>query len=168
DGGAALAGGLRPVGGEVVAQAGDVLQHDDRTPAAHAADLEAECGGGSLLDPARVDVERLRSGQACVPLLQAVQLDVETGRELAYDAGRGEGQDARLEQHRRVVHRTAEAHDVEHHRGLVVRRVVEDLQAADLGDALADARDGQREPVVGEAGVDAVHPDRRAAVEGGL
>src|SRR5690606_33070127 len=68
----------------------------------------------------------------------------------------------------RLVHGPAEAYDVEQDGGLVVGRVVEDLHAADLVDALADAGDGEREHVVGEARVDAVDEDRRAALGGGL
>ena len=72
-----------------------------------------------------------------------------------------------MQEHGDVVERPAESHDVEHHHGLVVGGVVEDLEAADLFDALADAGDHEREPVVGEAGVDAVDPQRHARADRG-
>ena len=64
--------------------------------------------------------------------------------------------------------RLAEAHDVEDDHPLVVGVVVQDLQAAHLVDALADGRQRQRQPVVGEPGVDAVDEQRDAAREGRL
>jgi hypothetical protein len=64
-----------------------------------------------------------------------------------------------LEQHREVADLTAEAHDVEHDRRPVVRRVVGDLHGAYLLDALAGT--GQCEGQIGrEPGIDTRHEDR--------
>ena len=73
-------------------------------------------------------------------LLDRVELDVETGRDLAHDASPRHGQHPGQQQHGDVLEGSPESHDVEHHHGLVVGGVVEDLEAADLFDALADAR----------------------------
>ena len=96
----------------------------------------------------------------------SVRVTPEAGRDLADDAAPGHGQYARREQHRHVAQVAAEAHDVEEHHGLVVGVVVEHLRAADLLDPLADAREDQRERVVGEAGIDAVDEDRDAGLLG--
>ena len=101
-------------------------------------------------------------GQAFVVLLDGVELDVEPGRDLADHASPRHGEHARQQEHGDVVEGPTESHDVEHDHGLVVGGVVEDLEAAHLFDALADAGDHQRQPVVGEAGVDAVDPQRHA------
>ena len=161
---ATVPGRLRPVRGQVVAQPGDVLEHDDGTAAAHAADLEVQRRHRALLDGARVDVELLRCRQSLVPLLNAVQLDVEARRDLAYDRTPRHGQDAWLQQHRNVIECTAEAHDVEQEGAVVVRVVVEDLQAAHLVDTFGDAGHHKGAPVVGEARIDAVDPQRRTAL----
>ena len=63
-----------------------------------------------------------------------------------------------------VVQVAAEAHDVEEHHRLVVGVVVEHLGAAHLLDALADAREDERQRVVGEARVDAVDEERDAGL----
>ncbi len=71
------------------------------------------------------------------------------------------------QQHGHVVQVAAEAHDVEEHHGLVVGVVVEHLGAAHLLDALADAREDERERVVGEARVHAVDEERDARLRRG-
>ena len=57
---AALAGGLGPVGPDVVGEAGDVLEHDHGPSVPHAPHLEAQAGGGALLDRPRRDGELAR------------------------------------------------------------------------------------------------------------
>ena len=106
------------------------------------------------------------AGHPLVPLDDLVELDVEAGRELGDHAAPRRGEDAGRQDERHLVDRLAEAHDVEQHLGLVVGGVVEDLHAAHLVDALADAGQHERQPVVGEAGVDAVDPQRHAALLG--
>ena len=160
---AAETGRLRPIRTDLVVDAGDVLEDDDLLAVDDAAHLEVQTGDRALLDRAAVDVERLGRGEALVELLDAVELEAESGGDLVYDAAPGHREDAGLQQHRYVVHRHAEAHDVEHDHALVVGVVVEHLGAADLVDALTDAGQRQRQPVVGEAGIDAVDVQRRTA-----
>ena len=79
----------------------------------------------------------------------------------------GQAEDAGQEEQRGVGDRLAEAHQVEHHLGAVVRRVVGELVALDLLDALAGAGQGERQQVAGEARVDAGDVDGRVACLGG-
>ena len=109
-----------------------------------------------------------RGGEAFVELLDVVELDVEARRDLPHDAAPRHGEHTGLQQHGDVVELAAESHDVEHDHGLVVGGVVEDLQAPHLFDALADAGDHEGEPVVGEARVDAVDPQRHPRTGGGV
>ena len=75
---------------------------------------------------------------------------------------------ARLQQHRHLVERLAEPHDVEHDLGAVVGGVVGDLHAAHLLDALAGARERERDEVVDESGVDAGDEDTRITLLGSV
>ena len=67
-----------------------------------------------------------------------------------------------------LVHRLAEAVDLAHHDGLVVRRVVGDLADPHLVDPLRQRGQRQRQHVVGPAGVDAVDVQAGTGLLAGL
>ncbi len=90
------------------------------------------------------DVEVLRRRLLFDGVLDLVDLDSETGRQLPDGRAPGDAEHPRLEQHREVADLVAEAHDVEHHRRPVVGRVVGDLHGAHLLDALARSRQARR------------------------
>ena len=159
----ALAGGLRPIRGEIVPQPGHVLEHHDGAAVQQAPHLEVQGPDGALGHDSGPDDDVLGCGQPLVPLLDLVELYAEPSRDLMHDAAPRQGEDAGLEQHRNLVHRLAKAHDVKEDHGLVVRRIVEDLGAPHLVDTLADSRQGQWEQIVGEPRVDAVHPEGHAS-----
>src|SRR5665213_1085389 len=142
----ALPGRLRPVGGEVVAEPGDVFEHDDGPAVLHAPQLEVQGRRRALLDRAGVDLEGLRCRHPLIPFDQiAVELHLEAGGQLTDDTAPGHGHHAGLEDHRHVLQWTSEAHDVEEDHALVVRGVVEHLGHADLVDLLTHP--GQHEGV---------------------
>ena len=107
------------------------------------------------------DVESLRRRDSRARVLDLVDLDAEARRQLPDRCPPRHAEHAGLQQHRRLVECPPEAHDVEHHGGAVIRRVVGDLHAADLFEALAGACDRERDQVVGEAGVDARDEETR-------
>ena len=97
---AAVSRRLRPLGGQVVAEAGDVLEDDDRPAVADAPQLEVEGGRRALLDGPGSRPRRSRvAGTPLVPLLDGVELHVEAGRQLAHHAAPGHGHHPGLEDH---------------------------------------------------------------------
>src|SRR5882757_8460386 len=79
---AALLGRLRPIRAEVVAQSGDVLEHDDGLAADDALHLEAHGRRRALRNVSRRDVEVLGRGHPDVLLDDLVQREAEAGGEL--------------------------------------------------------------------------------------
>ena len=88
-------------------------------------------------------------------VLDLVDLDAEAGGQLSDRRAPCHPKNAGLQQHWRLIERPAETHHVEHHGRTVIGGVVGDLHAPDLLDALAGARDGERDQVIGEPGIDA-------------
>ena len=121
----------------------------------HADDLEAQRRLTALGDVSDRDVEGLRRRYPCARVLDLVDLDAEARGELADRRAPRHPKHAGLQQHWRLIQSPPEAHDVEHHRGAVIGGVVGDLHAPDLLEALAGARDGERDQVVGEARIHA-------------
>jgi hypothetical protein len=151
---AALAGRrTRPVGRDVVVDARDVLAHDLRLAGDDALHLEAERALHALLEDAHLRrVDRALERAALDDVADLVERHAEPVGERPHHRPPDEVE-RRGEQHRRrLVERTAEADQVPDGVGLVVRRVVEDLAAADLVDAAGDAGQHERQQVDGPAG----------------
>ena len=98
-------------------------------------DLELQRGLAALGDVPGRDVERLRRRHSRIRILDLVDLDAEAGRQLADRRPPRHAKHAGLQQHRRLIERPPEAHDVEHYGGTVIGGVVGDLHAPHLFDA---------------------------------
>ncbi len=144
-----------PVGCNLLVDARDVLEHDPRLPADDALDLEAHARGGPRCDRAERGRVLAGGGHALVHLADVVELDPQPGGEDGHRAAPREADHTRLQDQRELVERLPEAHDVEQHVGLEIRRVVEDLHHPHRVDTLARAEERERDEIVGEAGVDA-------------
>ena len=128
---------------------------DDRGLALdHAEDLESQRRLAALGDVTGGDVEGLGRRYADAGVLDLVDLDAEAGGQLADRRAPRHPKYAGLQQHWRLVQRPTESHHVEHHGGAVIGGVVGDLHATHLFEALACARDRERDQVVGEARID--------------
>ena len=132
-------------------------------PLDHAANLELQRGQRALGDVAHGDVEILRCRLALVGLSDLVDLDTQTGCQLSDRRTPGDAEHARLQQHRNLVQRLRESHVV-HDLRAVVAGVIVDLHATHLLDPLAGAREGERDQVVGEPGVDTTDKKARIAL----
>ncbi len=114
-----------------------VLDDDRRVPGDHPADRELQRRDGPLLDPAGGDVVHPR-GRAPPPSAPRSPRPRCRGRSPSSGWRCPRPAPGRWrEEHRRLVEQAAEAHQVEHHLGPVVRHVVGELVAADLLDPLA-------------------------------
>ncbi len=160
--GDAVALALRPMRRDVGVHAGDVLDDEPRLAAHDALDLEAEPGGGALLDRADRRRERLGRRFALVHLADALELDTKPlGHQVDHPTPR-RGEDTRQQDERCLVEGAAEAHRVEDDLGLHVGRVVEDLHHPSAVDPAAEPEQREWQQVVGETRIDPGREARRA------
>ena len=162
-------GRILPVGRRGRGEARDVFHGDHRNPVAHSLDREADRGHLAGLDRRHLALDPLVGVPRLYALPNLVEFHAELVGEIAHRTAPHRGEDARQEEHRRVLIGThTETHRLAGELVVVVVGVVEDLLDGHRRGAGDQTQCGVDLGVARVAGVDAVHIQRRVARLAGL